>query len=68
MSDKRLILAQNDIIISAWTREEITIFTMDYHNAVSIGVGGIRHSFILPIGEITLKWQIYFDEIKANSV
>lgn len=64
LSDKRMLLLQDEHLLHAWPLEGITIFTMDYFNAVSIGVGGIRHSFTLPQHEITLKWQIYFDTLK----
>ncbi|NQV29729.1 MAG: 1-acyl-sn-glycerol-3-phosphate acyltransferase [Candidatus Marinimicrobia bacterium] len=66
LTDKRVILCQNQKPIESWSMSEITIFTMDYFNAVSIGVGGVRHSFTLPKHEIPLKWQAYFDTIKAS--
>lgn len=66
LSTQRVILTDKNTLINAWSLANITIFTMDYFNAVSIGVGGVRHSFKLPPQEITLKWQTYFDAIKAE--
>lgn len=68
ISNQRIILVENDAIKNDWLLENITIFTMDYFNAVSIGFGGIRHSFKLPEDEISLKWQTYFDTLKANLI
>lgn len=69
----RLLLTQNRIVLlkqneffQAWHIDNITIFTMDYFNAVSIGVGGIRHTFTLSQDEISLKWQTYFDMLKRE--
>ena len=67
LTDQRMILTQSRAIIHSWDLSSITIFTMDYFNAVSIGVGGVRHKFTLPQGEISLKWQTYFDKLKALS-
>ena len=67
LTDKRFILYQAQKPIDSWPIAAITIFTMDYFNAVSIGVGGVRHSFTLPRNEIPLKWQVYFDAIKKIS-
>jgi 1-acyl-sn-glycerol-3-phosphate acyltransferase len=65
LSNQRMILASPEEEILNWPLETITIFTMDYFNAVSIGVGGVRHTFKLPPQEITLKWQTYFDALKV---
>ncbi len=67
LTDKRMILCQDQKRIESWHMANITIFTMDYFNAVSIGVGGVRHSFTLPEHEIPLKWQAYFDALKIRS-
>ncbi len=65
LTNQRIFLMQQTDLIESWTMDSITIFTMDYHNAVSIGVRGIRHSFFLPKAEIILKWQTYFDRVKS---
>ncbi|MCF7921237.1 MAG: 1-acyl-sn-glycerol-3-phosphate acyltransferase [Candidatus Marinimicrobia bacterium] len=65
LSNQRVILLQGQALVQSWSLASITIFTMDYFNAVSIGVGGVRHSFKLPESEITLKWQTYFDTLKS---
>ena len=67
LSNQRVALSDKQKLIHSWTLSSITIFTMDYFNAVSIGVGGVRHSFKLPPDEITLKWQTYFDILKAEN-
>jgi len=67
LSNQRIILLQEQALLQSWPLSSITIFTMDYFNAVSIGVGGVRHSFKLPASEITLKWQTYFDTLKPIS-
>ncbi len=66
LTNQRMILSNQAKIIDSWSLDNITIFTMDYNNAVSIGVGGIRHTFVLPENEITLKWQTYFDTLRAE--
>ncbi len=66
LGTQHMFLADNSTLIKTWPMEKITIFTMDYHNAASIGVGGIRHTFYLPEDEITLKWQMYFDRVYAD--
>ncbi len=66
LTDKRMLLLDSEVIVHSWPLQVITIFTMDYFNAVSIGVGGVRHSFKLPPQEITLKWQTYFDTLKSE--
>ncbi len=66
LSNQKMTLIQNDAPIRSWPLASITIFTMDYYNAVSIGVGGVRHSFKLPANEIALKWQTYFDTLVAK--
>ncbi len=68
LTDQRMVLVQNESVLYSWDLTSITIFTMDYFNAVSIGVGGVRHKFTLPDHEITLKWQTYFDVLKGQSV
>ncbi|NQV15770.1 1-acyl-sn-glycerol-3-phosphate acyltransferase [bacterium] len=66
LTDQRIILYRQSEIIDSWDMSNITIFTMDYHNAISIGVGGIRHTFSLQSKEIPLKWQTYFDRVKEK--
>ena len=66
LSSQRVVLSDKQNLIQSWSLASITIFTMDYFNAVSIGVGGIRHSFKLPPREISLKWQTYFDTLRAE--
>ncbi len=66
LSNQRVILSNRHALMQSWSLANITIFTMDYFNAVSIGVGGVRHAFKLPPHEITLKWQTYFDTLKAK--
>ena len=66
LSNQRVVLSDIQGQKQSWSLANITIFTMDYFNAVSIGVGGIRHSFKLPPQEISLKWQTYFDTLKAE--
>lgn len=66
LSSERLILAKAGAEATSWSFDVITIFTMDYYNAVSIGVGGLRHTFKLPADEISLKWQTYFDRLQKN--
>jgi 1-acyl-sn-glycerol-3-phosphate acyltransferase len=66
LSSERMVLSNKQTLIQSWSLANVTIFTMDYFNAVSIGVGGVRHSFKLPADEITLKWQTYFDTLKAK--
>jgi len=66
MTNQRIILSQKGEILHSWLLELITIFTMDYYNAVSIGVGGIRYTFYLPIGEISLKWQTYYEKLVSS--
>ncbi len=66
LSNQRVVLSDKQKQIQSWSLANITIFTMDYFNAVSIGVGGIRHTFKLPPREISLKWQTYFDTLKAE--
>ncbi len=68
LSNRRVILSDKQTMIRSWPLKNITIFTIDYFNAVSIGFGGIRHSFRLPPHEITLKWQTYFDILKAKVI
>jgi len=63
ITDKRFLLFQKDQEVKSWPLDSITIFTLDYYNAVSIGVGGIRHTFFLPANEIGLKWQTYFEKL-----
>lgn len=67
LSNHRIFMYRNTELIKAWDLSNITIFTMDYSNAVSIGVGGIRHTFYLNSNEIPLKWQTYFDRIAENN-
>ena len=66
LTNQRFCLMQQDQELESWTLSSVTIFTMDYHNAVSIGVGGLRHTFFLPQTEIILKWQTYFEALKAQ--
>ncbi len=66
LSNQRMVLSKDQALLQSWSLANITIFTMDYFNAVSIGVGGVRHTFKLPPDEITLKWQTYFDTLKAE--
>ncbi|NQV42800.1 MAG: 1-acyl-sn-glycerol-3-phosphate acyltransferase [Candidatus Marinimicrobia bacterium] len=66
LSNQRIVLSNQLSQIETWSLTNITIFTMDYFNAVSIGVGGVRHTFKLPPQEVTLKWQTYFDTLKAE--
>jgi len=63
LTNDRFILSSNGEALYAWPLNIITIFTMDYYNAVSIGVGGIRHTFFLPESEISLKWQTYYEKL-----
>jgi len=66
LTNQRVIVVQGDSLLDSWALNTITIFTMDYFNAVSIGVAGVRHTFKLPPHEIALKWQTYFDILKAK--
>jgi len=66
LTNHRVILTNRYALMQSWSLANITIFTMDYFNAVSIGVGGVRHAFKLPPHEITLKWQTYFDTLKEK--
>ena len=66
LSNSRFILSRGDAVEAAWPLDAVTVFTMDYYNAVSIGVGGIRHSFFLPATEVSLKWQTFYEKLKAN--
>jgi 1-acyl-sn-glycerol-3-phosphate acyltransferase len=68
LSNQRVVLSDKQTLLYSWSLANITIFTMDYFNAVSIGVGGVRHSFKLPPHEITLKWQTYFDMLMGEYV
>ena len=68
LTSQRMILAESHKEIASWSLGVITIFTMDYFNAVSIGVSGIRHTFKLPQDEISLKWQTYFDILKEKII
>ena len=68
LSNQRVVLSDRQTLLHSWYLGNITIFTMDYFNAVSVGVGGVRHSFKLPPHEITLKWQTYFDILMAKFV
>ena len=66
LTNQRLLLMESGKLFHQWPLDVITIFTMDYYNAVSIGVGGVRHTFKLPPEEISLKWQTYFDTLQAK--
>ena len=66
LTDQRFILARQTEILDSWDLGSITILTMDYSNAISIGVGGVRHTFFLPEHEISLKWQTYFETLRAK--
>jgi len=68
LSNQRVVLSDKQTLLHSWSLANITIFTMDYFNAVSIGVGGIRHTFKLPPRDITLKWQTYFDILMVEYV
>lgn len=68
LTDQRFILARQTEILDSWDLGSVTIFTMDYFNAISIGVGGIRHTFFLPAHEISLKWQTYFETLRAKII
>ncbi len=67
LTDQRFILARQTEILDSWNLGNITIFTMDYSNAISIGVSGVRHTFFLPEHEISLKWQTYFETLSMGS-
>ncbi|MEA3287988.1 MAG: 1-acyl-sn-glycerol-3-phosphate acyltransferase [Candidatus Marinimicrobia bacterium] len=66
LTNQRFCLMQQDQELESWALNSITIFTMDYYNAISIGVGGLRYTFFLSRGEISLKWQTYFEALKAK--
>lgn len=66
LTNRRLLLLEAGELLFEWPLDVITIFTMDYYNAVSIGVGGVRHTFRLPAQEISLKWQTYFDVLQGR--
>ncbi len=66
LTNQRFILARQNEILHSWALNTVTIFTLDYFNAISIGVGGIRHSFSLPANDISLKWQTYFETLTAS--
>jgi hypothetical protein len=68
LTDKRFILIRDDQEWIDWSIESVTVFTMDYFNAVSIGVKGLRHSFFLPPSEVTLKWQTFYEAIRDHSI
>ena len=65
--DARLTLTDRSFALSAkghtleWALERITIFTVDFGSAFSLGVGGQRHRFLLPAGETPLKWEDHFN-------
>jgi len=67
LSVERFVLLRDDAILESWPLKSVTVFTMDYHNAVSIGVAGIRHSFFLPRSEVALKWQTFYEALDGLS-
>jgi len=66
LTDQRLVLLHSSQEVQAWTFDSITILTLDYHNAISIGVGGMRHTFFLPNSDISLRWLAHFNVLVSS--
>lgn len=66
LTDKRFILVRSNEIFHSWDLDAVTVLTLDYAHAVSIGYGGVRHRFLLDPCDIPFKWRAYFQVLTGN--
>lgn len=67
LTNKRFILRLSDAVNQEWNLDKVTVFTLDFAHAFSIGVGGVRHRFLLEQNDVRFKWRAYFDTLTKRS-
>jgi len=67
LSDQRFILSRSGKVLHEWEISLVTVLTLDFDRAVSIGYGGVRHRFLLQDSDIPFKWRSYYQVLTGKA-